>query len=281
MWVAVCFICVLITANSLCEIINGRFELYDYSEVFDFNTPTYWQRENYTAVVSHFVPNPVSGGFPSAWQINPQNGLYPYQGDSFLVLSTGNFVPDPQYAKVWQNITVAGGDKLIGTYFFGTCDYLRFDDYAEIKLIPFPPDLNRVTIEVLRISVADVNNYGSTRGWQKFGYTFDANQAGDYSLTISVTDLVDPIFETYFAVDSIVLCQESTDFGDFNLDCTTDFQDFALLAADWMKNCNDPNVFNDPNSNCRYGTDITQNGPIDANDLGFISDCWLKGIRQP
>jgi hypothetical protein len=276
-WGAISLLSVFLTTQVISAPYNGRFELFDTNP--DFNTPTGWQHENYTAVVHHFVPNPVSGGSPSQWQIDPEIGLYPYEGNYFLTLSTGNFSPEPQYAKIWQQITINPGNKLTGAYFFGTCDYLRFDDYGEIKLILIEdPNLS---IPVIHISVADVNNYGSTKGWKRFEYTFDANQAGTYDLTISVTDFCDIIYESYFAIDGLVLCEDASDGGDINLDCTTDFHDFALLAADWLCNCNDPNnYYSDPNANCRLGTDLTGDGPVDTKDLQIMSEYWLEGTKE-
>jgi hypothetical protein len=259
---------------------NGRFEFFDFNDTFDINTPTGWICENYTDVVSNFIPHPEpdQGSFEN-WRINTKTGLFPFEGNYFLVLSTGDVRPEPTYAKVWQTITVATGDKLTGVYFFGTCDYLVYDDFGEIKLIA-EPNLGLSDMTLVRISITDVGSHGSLSGWTRFEHTFEANEAGNYNLVISVNDDIDSIWDTYFAVDGLALCKNASQFGDINGDCTTNFQDFALLAADWLSNCNNPDVFNDPNSNCRLGTNLTGNGLIDNNDLQIMSEYWLDGTKQ-
>ena len=264
---------------------NGRFELFDTSNP-DFNTPTGWQHENYTAVVSHFVPNPLTPeegqGIEPHWLLDPCIGLFPYEGNHFLVLSTGdiNNHPEVRYAKVWQTIPVAAGDTLIGAYFFGTYEapLTVYNDYAEIKLV----DPNLRGIVLVHVDVEDVGVLSSMKGWKRFEYTFDANQAGTYDLTIRVQDWDDQRYNSYFAVDGLVLCENASGGGDINLDCTTNFQDFALFAAGWFCNCNDPNNYNDPdpNSSCRLDIDLAGGGLVDTNDLQIMAEHWLEGTKE-
>jgi len=281
-WGAISLLFLLLTAQAqaIPDPCNGRFELFDYNNTIDINTPTGWQHENYTAVVGYFVPKPENGTTTN-WRINLQTGLLPFEGEHFLVLSTGN-VPRQavKYAKVWQSITVEAGDKLTGVYFFGTCDYLPYNDLADINLVPLPGESNLSVINIAHISIEDVGDYNSLSGWKRFEYTFDTNKAGTYDLTIFVSDYGDLAYESYFAVDGLVLCHNPPVTGDLSCDCTVNFQDFALLAVDWLCDCNNPNVYNDPNSNCLLGTDLTGDGPVDIKDLQIMSEYWLEGTKE-
>jgi hypothetical protein len=262
--------------------INGGFELFDYNDIIDINTPTGWHCENYTAVVGNFIPHPEQGNTTN-WKINLTEGLHPFEGNSFLVLSTGDWPQGSTYAKVWQNITVGAGDKLTGAYFFGTCDYWDFNDFAYIKLIPVPGgDPNYSDVNIVQVSLMSVGgDYSSLSGWKRFEYTFDADQAGTYELTLFVSDYRDNILDSYLAVDGLALCHNPPAKGDLNCDCIVNFVDFTILANDWWYNCNDQNVFNDPNRKCLLGTDLTGDGPVDTNDLRVMSEYWLQGSAQP
>ena len=278
LWNAISLIAIVLTTQGFCasEVNNGRFELYEFNEV---NVPTGWQCENYADVVGNFIPHPDQGGFTN-WRIDTTTGLFPFEGEHFLVLSTGDMPEQVTYAKVWQSITIDACDKLTGVYFFGTCDYKPFDDFAYIKLIPPPGDLNLSEINVVQISVLDLGDFSSMSGWKRFEYTFDINQAGTYNLTIFVGDYEDEYWDSYFIVDGIVLCHDPPAAGDLSCDCTVNFQDFAFLAADWLRNCNNPSDYNDPNSHCLLGTDLTGDGPVDINDLQVMSEYWLEGIKE-
>jgi hypothetical protein len=297
LWNAIGLIAVFLTTQAISATpYNGRFELFDYNAVLDINTPTGWQCENYTNVVGHFIPHPAENqGQFTKWRIDTTTGLFPFEGEHFLVLSTGD-IAGSAGAEVRQSITVEAGDKLTGVYFFGTCDYIwgypLYNDWAEIKLIPADsnfPDVNIVYVDVNHVgSIGPITN-NSMSGWKRFEYTFDVNRTGD--LTMLVSDYIgDDAYDTYFAVDGLVLCHDPPTTGDLNCDCTVNFQDFALLAADWFCNCNDPNVhndpytdpglYNDPNTNCLLGTDLTGDGPVDINDLRVMSEHWLEGTKE-
>lgn len=254
------------------DINNGNFETFDYNQTYDINIPRGWQCENYTAVVSSFQPTPDGIN----WKINQ---LYPIEGQHFLLLSSGDIRPEPSYARAKQTIYVSPGDTLIGAYLFGTYDYLHWNDWAEIRLTPLSdPNLSELTI--VHISVADVGNESSMKGWKRFAYTFDANQAGAYNLILEVDDAIDNIVNSYFAVDGLVLCHNASGGGDLNFDCTTDFQDFAILAKGWLCDCSNPVNYRDPNTNCPFDIDLSGNGLIDYNDLAIMSQYWLDGTRQ-
>ena len=112
---------------AVSEILNGDFE--DYIAGSDFNTPADWNTTNYTAVVGNFIPHPIQGNTGN-WQIDVEAGLDPFEGDHFVVLSTGDVEPDPQYAEIVQRVHTSPNEVLFGAYFFGTCDYMPFNDYA-------------------------------------------------------------------------------------------------------------------------------------------------------
>ncbi|MFA5292461.1 MAG: hypothetical protein WC496_05435 [Phycisphaerae bacterium] len=268
--VLACICCALCISCAIADPNNGSFELFDYNEVFDFNTPTGWYHENYAAVIGQFTPDENL----SEWHIN---SLLPFDGNNFLMLSTGDFNPEPIYAKVWQNINIEAGNKLTGVYFFGTYDWLpEWNDFADIKLIPVI-DANLQELTVAHMEISYTGSYRSMAGWRRFEYTFEPNQAGNYNLVITVNDVGDYRYNTYFAVDGLVLCQNPSGPGDLNCDCTVNFEDFTILARDWQCDCNDTAIYNDPNGSCLLGTDITGDGPVDMNDLQIMSENWLTG----
>jgi len=258
------------------NIANGGFEQSEPNATIDANTPTDWQRENYAAVVNNFVPQPdPNRGNANNWKIDIVEGLDPFEGQSFVVLSTSDILPEPMYAKISQQIEVFAGQRLAGMYFFGTCDYIPFEDYAIITLIPNPNSSLR-DIMLLNINVADVGSYSSMDGWGFFEYTFSQQEAGVYELALSVSDLSDIIFKSYLAVDNITLCY-APEYGDINYDCQVNMLDFAFMSNDWLNDCSDPIYFSDPNSLCKFGTDIDGDGPVDVNDLLLMSQNWLTG----
>lgn len=279
---------ILSISKAAIEPNNGNFELGDFNEILNINYPAGWFHDaNYAAIVTHFTP-PTS----ERWKIT--NDLLPFDGNSFVVLSTGPegvVTPDPNYVRIWQTITVSQGDKLTGMFFFGTTDYILsgyFNDWAEIKIDHHTdPNLNRM---IQRVSIEEVGSHSSMSGWKKFEHIFEANEAGNYTLVIRVCDYQDSILPSYLAVDSLVLCRNPSDEGDFNADCIVNFEDFAFFAADWMCNCRDPAIHNDPaadpnyyndiESNCLLGTDLDDSGPVDINDIKIMSEGWLDGIKE-
>jgi hypothetical protein len=270
---------VLFGAYGLAEsfISNGDFELYEPNETLGFNTPNDWQIKNYAAVVENFIPNPQQGNADN-WRIDPDIGLYSAQGNSFLLISTGDVRPDPNEAWASQNIYANEGERISGFYFFGTSDYMNYNDFGTIRLEPDgnnpPEDSNDVIL--VYVDVNQVGDHNSMPGWQRFDYVFDSNHTGEYKLVIWAEDEygTDYIFESYFAVDGLVLCDSSSP-GDIYLDCCVDFTDFALFSTDWLKDCDDPNYHYDPNSNHCLGTDLDNNGLVDTNDLWLFSENWL------
>jgi hypothetical protein len=278
---------------------NGGFELYDYNEFSGINEPNGWHTErlpvyssyaNYEGVVHVFIPVPLQGS-TSNWRIDPVKGLAPFEGNSLLVLNSGD--SSMNVASAWQSITIGEGDKLTGVYFFGACDYSPYNDFAEIKLVP----KNNPLLNTILVAYADIQalgDYGSFGGWRRFAYTFNASEVGDYNLVLMVSDYIDYQLESFLAVDGLVLCPNHPGNpppgkADFNCDCTVNFTDFAILANDWMYDCNNPIIYQDdlgraryydPNCNCLLGTNLNGSGPVDVNDLKILSEHWLEGIKE-
>jgi hypothetical protein len=272
---AVCF-----CAISNAYIYNGGFEDTEPNEQLPFDPPAGWERENYAAVLERFIPDPCQGNV-NAWSIDLEEGLRPVQGKSFVVLSTGDFVPEPWSASITQqNVYAYAGESISGYYFFGTADYIPYDDYATIALTPVDSNSGLSDITLVYVDVNDVDqdprdtDGKSMEGWEYFEYTFSESEAGGYRLIITVTDEKDGLWPSYLAVDGLSLCNQPP-AGDINRDCRVNFDDFSWLATDWLGNCNDPNYALDPNSNCYRGTDLDGNGPVDINDLRLMSDSWL------
>jgi hypothetical protein len=271
-------LCVFWVCQAAGEPNNGNFEKFLYNELTGYNEPNDWNTVNFVTVEKGFLPN-LFAGAKSNWRI-PLDVTFPaFKGENLLVLSSGD--SSVGYGKAWQPISISEGDKLVGVYFFGACDYLNWNDWAEIKLEP-RYDANLSTIMVEYTDIAMLGSYGSFTGWEKFEYTFSPEEAGDYNLVLLVCDRDDTQLESYLLVDNIVLCKYNEqnpppEKGDFNCDCTVDFQDFARLAGDWLYNCNGEN--RDPNYNCPLGTDIDGSGPVDFNDLRIFSENWLCGIK--
>lgn len=274
---------------------NGDFELYDYNETTYRNDPNGWYTEQEVTVVQNINPLPTQGSKEN-WIINLNVGLSPFQGQSCLLLSSGN--SDIDYGLASQTLSIEDGDKLTGAYFFGACDYRPFIDWAEIKLVPIA-DSNLQEILVVYEDIQLIGTYGSFGGWKTFNRFFTADEVGDYNLVITVNDYQDSYLETYLAVDSITLCKHQDGIylpeeGDFNCDCKVNLNDYAVFANDWMYDCNEPIMyeiyyesnpyraayFYDPNCGCLLGTDMTPNSPVDVCDLRVFSENWLDGIKE-
>jgi hypothetical protein len=275
------FLAVIIwlSATGYAGIYNGGFEIIDPNTSEPFDTPDGWERENYTAVLEQFVPQPQQGNV-DGWSIDIEEGLWVVQGQLFVVLSTGDFNPEPTSAYIRQYVYVYPGETLAGYYFFGTADYIPYNDYAAIELVPADSNSGLSDITVVHVEVNDVDkdprdtDGKSMEGWEYFERTFDSNEGGAYNLTISITDVGDQYFPSYIAVDGMTLCNRPP-AGDINHDCHVNFVDFSRMATDWFQDCSDPNYLADPNNNCSWGTDLDGSGPVDLNDLKLMGDNWL------
>ena len=277
----------LFITSAFCGIYNGNFEVFDHNETCDINTPSNWFCDaNYISCVGSLEPASAT------WKIDTP--LLPFKGSYFLLLSTGDhrMCQASSGAKVWQFLDVEAGNTLKGVFFFGTVDWNPFPDWGTItvKLLDNPDE----PIEIVYVQVEDVGSYGSgdtgsMSGWKSFEYTFET--AGTYELDIMVCDYSDTAYDTFFAVDNLVLCSSNAAaMGDFNGDCSVNFADFAYFASDWLFNCEDPEVHNDPESDpdyynapysfCLLGTDMNDDGPVDVNDLKIMAENWLLGVEE-
>lgn len=264
-------LCLCAVGNAAVQ--NGGFEDTEPNDQLPFDPPEAWIRENHASVRTWFTPDPCEGDVDE-WKINLNDGIYPIEGQSFVVVSSGDFVPEPWMANIQQYVWVQSGQTFSGYYFFGTADYLPYNDYATIKLVPYDSNSGLRDIIVVRIDVSDVNDNSCMEGWDYFERTFSPAEAGGYELMISVRDMEDQIYPSYLIVDGLTLCNTPPD-GDISRDCQVNFIDFALLADDWLVDCSDPNYISDPNYNCYKGTNLNGLGRVDANDLELLSDNWL------
>jgi hypothetical protein len=277
----VLLLCALFVGLAGADPNNGSFELFDHNDFTGFFDPNGWHSENYVTVSQGFLPSEYPGS-KGSWRMNPDETMAPFKGDYVLVLSTGDETVKDSTA--WQEVTIQAGDKLTGVYFFGACDYQPFNDWAEIKLISIN-DPEAVPIMLAKADIKMLGDYGSFAGFQRFEYTFGAEQAGDYKLVLFITDERDSMLESYLVVDSLNICRYNEtnpppEYGDLNCDCTVNYEDMAKLSHDWGYDCNDQNMLNDPNCNCLIGSDIDGSGPVDFNDLRIMSENWLVGIKN-
>lgn len=277
-------------AVSVGQLLNPSFDLPDEDRVTEwFTPPLHWDWHdtannlNYVGLHTDFTPQPEQGQAVH-WSIPG-----PVKGQYFALLSTGDArgpgsSRDTLYSSIVQTITLCPNDRISGHYFFGTCDYLPYDDSAVIKLIPTDP--NRVDrtlkrpIILAEISVKDVGNYKSTDGWQQFHYQFDYHECVEFYLYCEATDTQDRIYKSYLALDGFRICRNVPDFGDFNLDCAIDYHDFDIFARTWLADCNDPNVIADPNIPCNLV--ITDPNMIysDPNCPSYDPDAGVIGLEQ-
>jgi hypothetical protein len=256
------FLIVVVQLCAVCgvcaQILNPGFE---YATVVgDMNEPNDWNSQNFVSVMREFTPTPTNGHF-NYWLTQPP--LFPHEGDSFVVLSTS--VDNIKVAEMSQEIIFAAGEKLTGWYFFGTCDYMEWNDWATISLIAEPNQSIR-DILLVSVDVAEVGDYSSTDGWQYFEHVFSETDEGLYELKFFISDYSDAVFESYLAVDDLGICI-GEEYGDIYEDCQVDFLDVSILAKYWLEDCPDPNL-------CE-NADLDLSGVVDYNDLGVIGDNWL------
>jgi len=172
--------------------------------------------------------------------------IHAIDGQFFVLLNTypNDGTEATDHGKLTQVIDVNDGESIIGAYFFATDDWVPWNDIATIKLISTDPCSLVPEITLVYIDVASVGDYRSTEQWIRFSHTFDSNEAGTYSLTLLVEDMVDHQFSSYLAVDDLYieprplepLCGYKLE-GDINLDCKVDFIDFMMAMSNWLIDC--------------------------------------------
>jgi hypothetical protein len=285
---------------------NGLFEYGDPNLTsYGFTPPINWQRipnpdrvaDCYAGLDPNFIPPEPSVD----WNIP-----YPYQGDAFVVLSTGGTGDiksgEIKSATISQEVFLNSGDTIIGAYYFGTADYSPYNDYASIYLQlaanpnDYPDSLESFLIPDAQCSVETIESFRSTLelspetgGWITFSHTVEPNQVGPYYLRCEVTDFIDSIYNSYFAIDGLRICRGGRSIADMDGDCDVDLLDYSIISKAWMTFCpdiptDDPNFPGDPNDYpppvtnpiipCQLA-DLDNSWFVEPNDLMIFSDQWL------
>ena len=209
----------LISSLGWGQIINGNFETPDPNSPAYFIAPANWDRipnpayqeDCYAGLHERFDPNRPN----IDWVIEP-----PYEGENFVVLSSGGFGTvrdgDIKGACISQEVFLSEGDTILGAYFFGAGDYIynppsSFNDYGRIYIQlsdpnyvqtdpNYPgPTLEEFEIPGTRCDIKDVGgDYRSTHdvspdtnGWITFSYTVDPNHVGPHYLRCEIVDRID------------------------------------------------------------------------------------------
>ncbi len=291
---------------------NGLFECGDPNlTTYGFIPPIRWERIPHPSSTNecdcYAGLHPSFASTETTWEIT-----HPFQGNSFVLLSTGDLDGDaePDLASggsiLSQTIFLYAGDTITGAYFFGTTDYRPYNDYASIYLELAAEDPNDYpnapayfSIPGTQCNVEAVGDYKSTLrlspktdGWIPFSYTVEPNQAAPYFLRCEVADDRDTIYESYYAVDNLRICRGGQSIADLNWDCDVDLSDYSIISEAWLAFCpdipitdpnfpGDPNDFPtpaDPNTSCQMA-DLDNSWFVDPNDLIILSDQWL--IKTP
>jgi hypothetical protein len=187
------------------------------------------------------VPNPNAIFVP----IEPNEGQY------FLRLESYCRFEDP-YCPNWTQLTqiieVNDSECIRGVYYFDAEDYMGYNDSAMIRLVPFPEDpcsgLAEIVLAKKSISEPHISNFGGMLGWETFSHTFDSNDAGIYMLILEIVNGGDRALPSYLLVDALEIVPAPSLpacnyilTGDMNDDCKVDFADFAMMAANWLVDC--------------------------------------------
>jgi hypothetical protein len=170
-------------------------------------------------------------------------------GNNFVLLNTGpnDNTEETDQGQISQLIhDVKAGQTITGAYFFATTDWVPWNDTATIKLVPADPcsgfpDPCSPEILLAYADVASVGDFRATKDWERFSYTFNSNEAGSYILTMVVEDTGDHAYSSYLAIDAVRMSEPVCVYkltGDLNRDCTVNFIDFAMMAENWLIDCN-------------------------------------------
>ena len=284
---------VLLSLNLVeADVINGGFEIPDPN--VNVLTPYGWDGIEYARAHAYFTPEPERGHYDN-WLLNPPL-LIPFEGGQFLVLSTGDVTDDELDSSMGvasQQITLNAGETVSFRYFFGSCDFFGWNDFAKIKFIPEQGSgLETIKLVFCHIrstteqaswdendnylqyrDVVEVGDFGSMEDWQGCSFTFDESNAGTYTLQFGVYDVIDSKYKSYLCVDDVrVECLPPG--GDVYADKTIDTKDLAVFSNYLGRTCWDPNL-PDPNSvdpnNCIYFNIYGEEESIDYNGDGIIT----------
>ncbi|OHB55316.1 MAG: hypothetical protein A2Y07_07375 [Planctomycetes bacterium GWF2_50_10] len=137
---------------------------------------------------------------------NPEIGVTvePVDGLNLAVLKSGDsYNRSFKFSQISQMMTFETGDILSGSYFFATSDYLRWDDFATVTLVPLSEDGGLTEILLAHKDVAAVGDFGSMDGWDTFEQKFDLSNAGTYTLNFRVEDFEDYLWSSYLVIDDV------------------------------------------------------------------------------
>lgn len=275
---------------------NGLFECDDPNfTTYNFNPPRNWERiphpgsQNQEDCYASLEPNFV---LDAVWEI-----MNPFEGDTFVLLSTGGFGSINGNAikgsKISQEVFLHAGDTILGAYFFGTTDYRPFNDYASIYLQPVENNDPNERLVLAYCDVETVGSYLSTLGsdrtlfggWEPFSHTIDPSQVGPYYLQCEVVDANDLKVTSYLGIDGLRICSGEKPVSDLNYDCDVNLIDYSIVSDAWLSFCPDdpngidPNDIADPNIPCQLA-DIDNSWYVDPNDLIIMFDPneWLVDL---
>lgn len=252
-------VAIIFSFPAFSQIVNWDFEQTEPNELGAI--PIGWNTENYALVHREFTPC-FERGQRCHWSFEG-NTVTTESGNAFLVLSTGDYGYDAcgresfsgrtNKGVAWQECTFYEGDTIYGRYFFGTGDYVGWNDKAEIKIIPSDPNNEPRLQEIVLayIDVAMVGDFRSTDGWLAFSHTFTYADKGSYYLELGVYDVKDSIYKSYLMVDFIKI-GDPFRAGDFNADGKVDILDMLAFDVALYQDCEFPDDPNDPNSICYY-----------------------------
>lgn len=255
-----CFFKMILVLVFLVEIVsanwsdNGSFECY--IDTNDFR-PCQWEAENFARSLTWLYPEELCFyGYVDNWRIDVNEGLGPLQGYRLLVIKSAS---GGHCSGVSKDFYVEGNRVIKGRYFFGTSDYLPYNDYATIRIIPTGPNTNPA-IELLYVDVNEIGNNSSMWGWGQF--SVEVNYGGWYRIEAKVCDAGDDVFDSFLVLDCVNFCN-SFSLGDLDFDCCVNFFDFSVFVQ--YLDANEP------------FSDLDQNGNVDLADMMVITDQWLNG----
>lgn len=128
----------------------------------------------------------------------------PTKGASFALLRSS--LADT-YNRISQTVNMKAGDRLAGSAFFKTQDYLPYDDDAYIRIV----ELDAV---LFSSRVSAVGNYGGTP-WTNFEFTIPTT--GAFTIELAVRNAIDGAASSYLGVDNLRAVPEPTSMATVSL----------------------------------------------------------------
>jgi hypothetical protein len=162
-----------------------------------------------------------NGGFENGlanWSVSQNSD---FQGDPILVVSQfGSYTPtegssfallrsslENTYNRLFQAVNLKAGDRLAGSAFFKTQDYLPFDDDAYIRIV----ELDAV---LFSSRVSAVGDYGGT-SWTNFEFAIPTT--GTYTIELAIRNAMDGAAPSYLGVDNLRAVPEPTSMATVSL----------------------------------------------------------------